>query len=253
MEPKSGFLICDVDREVKRRLLIDLEQIKEFEKIFLEIHESNVGSADSNLSKFIDERFPTIEVKVTDGASYKVKNTEELIKIRTSPKRRLEKISIQVWGDTLKASLSLGERFGNSASLSVEGPEDKAEHYANKLYHILTEKQDYTVAAAWVPTFFLALIIPALIAASIIVLIDRFGSVTESQATVILTILMIGGFSMVFWLAFYLEHLKERWLPRVSFLWGYGERQHQVAKNAVKAIFFSFPVWLASLFLPALF
>lgn len=251
-ENAAGFLVCDVDRNVRRRILIDFEQLAEIEKLFREMQEINTSSSDHALNEVLNLRFPRFEVNLTDGSSYKVKTIEELKQIRTSALRQISKITISVWGDLIKANVRMGDRFSNPATISVEGAEDKAEHYANKLHRVILERSDFTVFAARVSPILIGFLVGALVFFSVAILVDEFIQPSKDKIGTIATVVFMVCVASVLPLSFYIDTLRDRWIPPASFLWGYGERHHETAKRWIRGMFLSFPVWIIGLFLPSL-
>jgi len=248
-----GVLVCDVTRRIKRRLLINFEQIEAIERIFGEIHAINLSGLSKSEAEYISERPTSYEVKLSDGATYPVSSSKDIASIRTSKSRRIESINVTEIGTTIFAKLDLGDVFALSGRISIEGPEDKAEHYANKLERVITENSDYTVRAKRFSSFFAGILGSFLVTATLFMVSSVALTPSQRNNEISAGTITVFFFAMVLWIAILVEAPKERWLPDVSLLWGYGERQHAVAKTVIKGLFFTFPVWLAGVFLPNLF
>lgn len=238
-----------ISRLIKRRILIDLEQLSRLFGMFEEMRSISLSAATEDDRRYLERRKVEVSLKLTDGSEYTEENSHFVGTVRTSSDRLVESLEIKSNSGVLSGTVKLNRRkYYDAASIQVSGPEDKAQYYAERIDHCLNEKNDVTVNfyRLWpVPTTILVLIV------SIIPFLVRdpsfFKMAFGVQVTLLGIVIMICSTAGLM-LSILVERVRDNWLPNVAFLWGADQTRYERAKLVCGWMLIGLPVWLLSNF-----
>jgi hypothetical protein len=242
-------LSCSIRRPLKRRLILDRDKILRLFDTIKEIYEFSTDAASDKYDReSLSRNPPKIALELSDGSSYASNSVDLIDKVHTDSSRLIEDLSIISKYGVLTASVRLTSlAVSNHAVLSLEGPEDKAQYYAQRLERILTEQTDITVISRRIWPTAWALI---LIAGVIITLVTHPppGLSKEALAGLVGAILSTGIL-----VAIPIHSLRDTWLPPVSFEWGRGQSRAKIAKVVCGALLVGIPLWFVGNFAASYF
>lgn len=242
VRPSAEFS-CTIGRDIRSPLTIDPDQIEEFGVIFQKIFEENIERcSDVNFKRYIADHGPAFEVKVTGGITYSLADTKEITQLRTSSSRVIESIELSGGQGDIRASLELNTRYGKNAYIRASGPEDRAEHFANRIGRICTETSDITTIVRKLHPFLFGVVSAILFS---ITIRSFFGNMVphESRSGALWLVFIFTGLSSFVWTSVF-EGIRDKLLPQVIFLWGEGANRHKIGKSASAAFLISFPLWI---------
>ena len=243
----ADILQCTISRSEKRTVILGSTQLDELFSLANRRHDEIAASTSTETRKLLSQHRPVIEARFSDGSSYSLQEVDKLTKIKTSSTRRLTELRVidQFGGLTI----TLNDLWYRDCSIiSISGPEDRASYYADKISDILTEVRDITTLAYSMPNWAISVLIGSASVFSLWKILSYQQSEAISLATCLLMLLPASAVASIL-----VEVIKKKWIPQVSFDWGYGKYRKAMAKRVVTFAAVCLPGWiLTNLLVPTL-